>query len=89
MAALAHGCAIVTTTPRVAVPELADGENALLVQPDAPAPLADAIARVLHEDALRLRLQHGAFALSRLFQWDHIAAQTVSLFESVIQRAKT
>jgi glycosyltransferase involved in cell wall biosynthesis len=87
MAALAHGCAIITTTPRVAVPELVDGESAVLVQPDAPAALADAIARVLHEDAFRSRLQQGAHALSRLFQWDRIAAQTVRVFERVVARS--
>lgn len=86
MAALAHGCAIITTTPRVRVPELVDGESALLVAPDMPIDLADAIEHVMNDDALRARLQHGALALSRLFQWDHITAQTAQVFEKIIVR---
>jgi glycosyltransferase involved in cell wall biosynthesis len=89
MAALAHSCAIVTTTPRVSVPELVNEENALLVPADAPAMLADSVERVLNDPALKLRLQDGAQALSRLFQWDHIAAQTVAAFESAIQHAES
>lgn len=86
MAALAHGCAIVTTTPRVSIPELVNEGNALLVPADAPAELAIAIERVMNDAALRTRLQHGALALSRLFQWDHIAAQTLQTFEQAIQK---
>jgi glycosyltransferase involved in cell wall biosynthesis len=84
MAALAHGCAIVTTTPRVPVPELAHAQNVLLVQPDAPDALADAIQRVLNDSDLKSRLQAGALALSRQFQWDHIAEQTARVFERAI-----
>lgn len=87
MAALAHGCPTVTTTPRVPVPELVDGENVLLTPPDAPAALAAAVARVLNENALKARLMSGARSLSRLFQWDHIAAQTAHTFERVVREA--
>jgi len=41
-AALTHGAAIVTTRPRVPLPELADGDNVLLVPPEDPAALAEA-----------------------------------------------
>lgn len=80
MAALAHGCAIVTTVPRARVSELRDDENVLLVPPDRPAELADAIARVLDDDGLRARLQLGARALSAQFSWDSIARQTVRAY---------
>jgi len=83
MAALAHGCAIVTTTPRVALPELVDGGNVLLVPPDDACALADAIERVIHDHALRRQLQAGALALSRRFDWDHIAAQTAEVFARI------
>lgn len=88
MAALAHGCAIVTTTPRVAVPELVNETNALLVPADAPLELADAIERVLNDSVLKSGLQEGALALSRLFQWDHIAEQTVKAFDRAMQFAQ-
>jgi glycosyltransferase involved in cell wall biosynthesis len=83
MAALAHGCAIVTTTPRVALSELADGINVLLVPPDHPDALGDAIARLIGDPSLRARLQAGARALSRLFEWDSIAARTADLFSAL------
>jgi glycosyltransferase involved in cell wall biosynthesis len=88
MAALAHGCAIVTTTPRVAVPELVNETNALLVPADAPLELADAIERMLNDSVLKSGLQAGALALSRLFQWDHIAEQTVKAFDRAMQFAQ-
>jgi len=80
MAALAHGCAIVTTLPRLALPEMVDGSNVLLVPPDDAYALANAIERVIRDDALRAQLQAGALALSRRFQWDCIAAQTAEVF---------
>lgn len=81
MAALAHGCAVVTTTPRVALPELSNGENVLLVPPDDAQQLAEGIRRVLDDAALRQRLQAGSRQLSQLFTWDKIAADCVTVFE--------
>jgi len=86
MAALAHGCAIVTTTPRTTLPELRDGENVLLVPPDDPSALARAIDDVLTNDALRAKLRQGAVALSKMFGWDNIAAETMKAFELTRQR---
>ncbi|MCL4505550.1 MAG: glycosyltransferase family 4 protein [Chloroflexi bacterium] len=80
MAALAHGCAIVTTHPRVQLPEIVDGANMLLAPPADPQALAGAIARVLQDIELRRRLQAGSTALSRLFTWDHIAAETLEVY---------
>ncbi len=86
MAALAHGSAIVTTIPRVALPELQHETNALLVPPDDPPALAAAIRRALLDAALRRNLQAGSLRVSRLFAWDHIAAETMRVFESAIGR---
>ncbi|HQW36388.1 MAG TPA: glycosyltransferase, partial [Thermoflexales bacterium] len=80
VAAFAHGAAIITTTPRVPLPELSDGQNVLLVPPDEPAKLADAIQRVLRDDVLRARLQAGSSQLHHLFGWDEIARQTAQVF---------
>jgi glycosyltransferase involved in cell wall biosynthesis len=83
MAALAHGSAIVTTVPRVDLPELRNGENVLLVQPDDAEMLAQTIARVLANASERMRLQVGAAHLSNMFGWDAIAAETIKVFEYV------
>jgi glycosyltransferase involved in cell wall biosynthesis len=83
MALLAHGLPIVTTTPWVPIPELNDGENIRLVPPSDPAALADAIAALAADEALRTRLGEGARRLSRRFEWDGIARDTLALFEEL------
>jgi glycosyltransferase involved in cell wall biosynthesis len=81
MAALAHGCAIVSTTPRVPVPELRDGENILLVPPDDAEALAAAISRLAKDVDLRQHLGSGAAELAQHFTWERIAARTLALYE--------
>jgi len=83
MAALAHGAAIVTTAPRVSVPVFVDGASMLLTPPDAPVALADALQRIFTDDSLRSRLQLGAAELSRMFDWNAIAARTTTVFRKV------
>lgn len=83
MAALAHGRAVVTTFPRVPIPELRDGEHARLVPPEDPQALASALREVLVDAALRARLEAGARALARAFTWDRIAAQVEAVVETL------
>jgi len=83
MAALAHGLPIVSTRPRVDVPELRQGENILLVPPDAPVALAEAIARLAEDANLRRRLGEGAARLAQDFTWDRIAEKTKALYEEI------
>jgi glycosyltransferase involved in cell wall biosynthesis len=85
MAALAHGQAIVTTRPRVTMPQVRDGENMRLIAPDDATALADTIALLLADADLRQRLQAGALTLSKQFGWDVIAAQTRAVFEQARQ----
>ncbi len=84
MAALAHGCALVTTDPSAPTPAIVDGENMLLVPPGNPSALAGAVMRVFADHPLRIRLQAGAKDLSKLFTWDSIAAETLRVFKSVV-----
>lgn len=90
MAALAHGMALVTTAvsrqpSAVKLPELRDGENCLLVPPDDPRALADAIQRAMASAALRAKIGAGARALAQHFTWDKIAQQHVELYAQVIK----
>jgi polysaccharide biosynthesis protein PslF len=87
MAALAHGCPIVTTTPRIVgakhaspLPKLSDGENCLLVSPDNPDVLADAIRRAMASPELRAKIGTGARELAQHFTWDKIARQHLDLY---------
>lgn len=79
MAALAHGQPIVTTHPCVPLPQLRDGENALLAPPGDPDALAACVTRLAAEPALSQRLGQGAAALAQQFTWQRIAARTANL----------
>ena len=83
MAALAHGCAIVTTQPRSDAPDLRDGEDALLVPPDDPRALAHALRTLAANAALRAKLAANARAHAQRFTWEHIAERTAAFFETL------
>ena len=83
MACLAHGRAIVTTRPAVPLPQVRDGENMLLVKPNDPRGLAEAIRRVAADPALRSRLEEGAAALAAEFSWGRIARHTAAFFARI------
>lgn len=76
-AALAHGCVIISTTPRVPIPELRDGENILLVPPDDPEAIGRTASRLKHDPTLGPRIGQGARELAEQFTWEHIVRQTV------------
>jgi glycosyltransferase involved in cell wall biosynthesis len=82
-AALAHGVPILTTQPRVPLPELVVGGNVVFVPPDQPQVLAEAIAQLADAPDLRGALAKGAKGLSAEFGWDRIAADTLALYHSL------
>lgn len=89
MAALAHGMPIVTTSPQTPLSKgglggLSDGINALLVPPDEPRALADAIQRALASPELGAHLRAGARDLAQHFTWDKIAQQHLELYQRMI-----
>jgi glycosyltransferase involved in cell wall biosynthesis len=84
MAALAHGLPIVSTRPRVDVPELRHGENILIVPPDAPVALAEAVARLAESPDMRRRLGEGTARLAQSFTWEKIAEKTEALYEEIL-----
>jgi glycosyltransferase involved in cell wall biosynthesis len=84
MAALAHGCAIITTEPQTAMPEALDGVNLRLVPPGSPQALVLAITGLLDAPALRARLGQGASELAASFDWDAIARRTLDFYRSIL-----
>lgn len=70
------------------IPEIiTDGEDGLLVDPDDPDQLADAIRRLLADPELRLRLGTKARAKVRdRFLWEHMGRAYNKLFASLHQR---
>lgn len=86
--ALALGVPVVAT--RVgALPEmLDDGESALLVAPEAPGELAEALARLLGDVALRRRLAEGGRRIARAHSWPSIAERTEAVFARLKQSSR-
>jgi glycosyltransferase involved in cell wall biosynthesis len=85
LAAIAHGRAIVTTTPLYPIDGLTQDRSAVFVPPNDPLALANAIRQVLNDAALRRRLEHGAREAAKLFTWDQIAMRTVEVYRSVVR----
>lgn len=83
-AALAHGCAIVTTEASPPVPELESGRNVLLVPPGRPEALADAIAALTTDRKMHEQLREGARALAKRFTWSRIAQEKVLFYRTLI-----
>jgi glycosyltransferase involved in cell wall biosynthesis len=84
MAALAHGCAIISTEPARALPELRAGENIRLVPPESAPALVLAISELLEAPELRARLGQGARKLAEGFQWGTIASRTLDFYRSIV-----
>ncbi len=90
MAVLAHGMAVVTTVnsrqspvSSRRLPQLRDSENCLLVSPDDPRALANAIQQAAASPDLRARISAGARELARHFTWDKIAQQHLELYRQI------
>jgi len=80
LAALAHGCPVISTTPGDTATAEALGPAALLVPPNDPAALATAMAALDADDAARARLAAAGRALAARFSWHAIAAQHEALY---------
>ncbi len=85
-AALAHGKAIVTTTPQTETPQLQNGVNIMLVPPDNPAALVEAIQTLWTDPQKRASLGQQAAQLSQEFSWERIAARTVEFFRTLLKQ---
>ncbi len=63
-----------------------DGEHGILVPPLDTAGLADALCRVLTNDALAASLRLKGFERARDFSWDSVVDRVVEYYESVLER---
>jgi len=86
-ACLAHGRPVVTTRPAVETAEFRDGGNVLLVPARDVEALANGVARLATDRALRARLGGAAAALAAEFTWERIAARTAAFFGEVVGAA--
>ena len=85
--AMAAGKPVVAT--RVGgVPEIVvEGENGLLVAPEDPEALAEAIGRLLDDEALRRRLGVTGRAKAQRFSWTAIADEYLNVYRAVRSRS--
>ncbi|MBN1994229.1 MAG: glycosyltransferase family 4 protein [Anaerolineae bacterium] len=85
IAALRHGCPVVSTFPTDAslVPEIKPGENMLLVQPRNARALAGIISPLAQDHVLRQKLSQGVKVLGGLFEWNNIARHTTELYRTL------
>ncbi len=79
-AALANGCAIVTTHPQAPTPELAPDSDLLLVPPRDPAATAAAVRRIAADPRLAEKLRVNARKAARQFSWEVIAARHLEMY---------
>lgn len=84
MAALAHGCPIITTHPQMDVPDLIDDQTVRLIPPDSSTALCIAIEDLAENPELRAQMGRRALELSRQFAWETIAARTAAFFETLM-----
>jgi glycosyltransferase involved in cell wall biosynthesis len=83
--AMASGLPVVSTSVS-GIPELVrDGENGLLVPPDDPVALADALLRLRRDPELAARLASaGRETVRQRFDGELLARRLASLFEEAI-----
>ncbi len=84
LACLTHERAIITTRPAVALPEVKNGENMLMVEPENSTALARAVRQVVSDPTAQAQLEAGARSLASHFTWDQIATRTVQFFDALL-----
>lgn len=86
-AAFAHGLPVIATQGASIDRPLAHEANVLLCPPQSAEPLADAMIRIVDDNALRATLRTGAIALAReWYDWDRATARTIAALKQEHER---
>jgi len=80
--AMACGTPVVVSE-RASLPEVV-GEAGLLVNPDDPADIAQALSRVLTEETLRAQMRKKGLAQATGFTWEETARKTLAVYRAVV-----
>jgi glycosyltransferase involved in cell wall biosynthesis len=84
--AMARGLAVVTTKTGAGADIVRDGENGLIVPIGAVAETKAAVARLLDDEALRVRLARPAIEATSRLTWGKAAQELVSLYQHALAR---
>ena len=82
--ALSLGLPVVATRVGGLPETLRDGESGLLIGPDSPGELAEALVRILGDPGLRERLAGGGRQVAAAHSWDVIAERTEAVFRGML-----
>ena len=82
--ALASGLPIVTTRTRAAVDYLSEPETCLWVEPHDPEQVADRVAELLDDDALRAAIGGRARERARAFDPANVAGEYLDLYRQIV-----
>lgn len=84
--AMASGMPIVVSQGS-AFPEILENGGGLMVDPDAPASVAEAIRPLLHDAGRRMEMgSQGKASVEKNFSWDAIATQLEQIFKKQIEK---
>jgi glycosyltransferase involved in cell wall biosynthesis len=64
------------------------GDAGLLIDPDEPESLSDALSRVLEDSVLRTSMRKRGIVRSSEFSWAKAAHQTMAVYDSVLETAQ-
>jgi glycosyltransferase involved in cell wall biosynthesis len=84
--AMACGTPVVVSD-RASLPEVV-GDAGLLIDPDSPEELSEALARVLQDSNLRASLRQRGLMRAGEFSWSRAAHETMAIYEQVLQPEK-
>lgn len=84
MAAIEHGCAIVTTQPKVAISTFINEQNMRLVAINDVLDLTSALTDLYQHPNKIARLKSGANALRRIFDWEQIARDVHNVLATLL-----
>jgi glycosyltransferase involved in cell wall biosynthesis len=80
--AFACGTPVITSNT-TSLPEVA-GKAALLVNPEDPKEIADAVQKAMEKLALRRQLIERGLKRAKLFTWEKTARETLLVYESLL-----
>lgn len=83
--AMASGTPVICSNA-TSLPELA-GDAAILVDPQAPAEIAEAIRRLLEDSAYLQQLRERGLTQARGFTWEKTAQKTLAVYERMMRNA--